>query len=56
MKKFIFLFGRGATAYEIQIERVVIQLVHLRGGHWDSWKVWRRISVEWIDAKRWAEH
>ena len=38
---------KGATAYEYQVGRLVLRVVHLRGGYWNSWKLWRRVSLTW---------
>jgi hypothetical protein len=35
---------KGITAYEYQIGRLVIRIVHLRGAHW-AWRPWRRVSI-----------
>lgn len=41
------IFFRGATAYEWQIGKLYGRIVHLTGGRWNSWKVWKRISFGW---------
>lgn len=50
----IFLI-RGATAYELQVCRFGLRLVHLRGGYFRWWAPWRRISLQWFTAKKEAE-
>jgi hypothetical protein len=35
---------RGATAYEFQVWRVLLRIVHLSGAYW-RWRPWRRVSV-----------
>lgn len=35
---------RGATAYELQVWRIVMRWTHLRGQYW-RWRPWRRVSI-----------
>jgi hypothetical protein len=39
---------RGASAYELQIWKLMIRWCYLWGGRWNSWKIWRRLKVSWI--------
>ena len=41
------LIMKGAAAYEWQIGRLYGRIVHLTGGEWNSWKIWKRFSVRW---------
>jgi hypothetical protein len=38
-------FCKGATAYEVQVGKVVFRWTFLWGGYW-NWKLWRRFSVK----------
>ena len=38
---------RGATAYEVQMWRIVLRVVHLHGGYWTRWRFWRRFSIQY---------
>lgn len=40
--------GKGATAYELQVWRIVIRATHLNGNYWKN-KPWRRLSIEFCD-------
>lgn len=37
-------FLKGATAYEIQIGRRYVRIVHMRGPLWPWYAPWRRVS------------
>ena len=40
-----FVFFKGYTAYELQIGRLIVRVVHLRGGNWDKLSyLFKRIS------------
>jgi hypothetical protein len=40
-------FMRGSTAYEFQVWRIVLRVVHLRGGYWTRWHFWRRFRLDY---------
>ena len=41
-----FVYFKGATAYELQIGRLYVKVVHLMGGGW-KWHSTNRISFGW---------
>lgn len=50
MPRFLFVSGKGATAWELQVgiknrASIEFRYVHLRGGYWVWWAPWRRIKV-----------
>ena len=47
-KPIILLAGKGATAYELQIDVVVFRWCHLKGKYW-RFRPWRRFSVKKYD-------
>jgi hypothetical protein len=40
---------KGATAYELQIGKFGVRMVHLTGGYFTWYQPWRRISFQWFD-------
>lgn len=44
-KKYKIYVCWGLTAFEVQVWKYYIRIVHLTGGGWNSWKVWKRFSL-----------
>lgn len=42
------IWFKGATAYEFQIWRFGLRIVHLTGGGWDTAHWWERIEFQWF--------
>ncbi len=48
--------GKYATAYELQIGRAWFRVVHLMGGRWTWWAVWRRFQFTWCGDDQHPAH
>lgn len=40
-------FLKGITMFEMQIGRLIINIVHLNGGCFTWWAFWRRFTFKW---------